>query len=224
MMKLYLKSAFDEAKKDKDGFVFLNVKFDGNIILPMRGKLSYPFNEDAADYDNYDEIENEFASTWILKDIPECAKHLKSNCNGNFKALYWDPYDEAWCFANNLHHSVYGHTICGASNINGVSQRAVSKVKDLTHKLHMFEIVLADYYAFVKDEDRNNAVQAKVNDYSDLNDIVELRLAAICDIEKAKRSHKKIPYAEVGNAAREFVDCLSDAELGKLLANGFTSH
>lgn len=229
MKKLYLKKAYDEAKKDKDGYVFLEVRFnydDVDVVIPMKGKLSCP-NADVEVDNEYDESEEAFTSKWILKDIPECTEYVKSYCDNDAETLYWNPYDEVWCFED-MHDAEFNDKY--DIDEDYVFERIIDKIDNIASELNLFQIDVDKYSDFIVAEDddtvSNSEVDVDVNTtyHSDVNDIVELHRTAICDVEKAKKNHKKIPYTEVGNAVRKLISGLTDTELGKMFANGFTSH
>lgn len=239
MKKLYLQKAYDEAKKDKDGYVFLEIGFSDDITIPVKGKLISPNVEDVEVDDEYDEDEEAFTSKWILKDIPKVAKYVTCECDDDGETLYWDSYNDEWQFVDYRDAEFNDKYDIDES---GVFERIISKIDNIACELNTFKIDSDKYDAFVEAEDDEvddgeadvdvdtsnreffNRIYAR---YSGIKDIIELRRIAISDIEKLKKQHKAIycgqfgTYGQIGHAVKKRIDDLSDEELGKMFVEGF---
>ncbi len=97
---------FKAAKKDKDGYAALLVRF-GDEYVPVKGR-PLPLSKAIITNIGLDEIKRLNLTHWELKDIPEVAKVLGKICGNKLDTmLYWNGYKSAWEFDDELDHTLY---------------------------------------------------------------------------------------------------------------------
>ena len=213
--------SFKNAEKDKDGYATILVKF-GEFFVPMKGK---PLPLIKKDCPELDEIYRVNLTRWNLKDIPEIAKLVGSLCgNGYDDLLYWNGYEGVWKFWN--------------EGLGGIDNDDDDILDELDEKIKELECG-GDLYQPHLDETGNlgdesvhcvydgksgipfwdngkaKTIKRTLADELTCNTCSNFYDAATEAVEKARHSHKKIPYAEIGEAIRKRIDSLNDEDIAK---------
>jgi len=214
--------SFKNAKKDKDGYATILVKF-GEFYVPVKGK---PLPLDKKEEDNYgdeDEINRLNLTHWNLKDIPEIAERVGVLCGEGYDdVLYWNGNETAWKF--------YYDGLGGIDNDDDDTIDWLdSKIEDLEDSLYKPH---DDHAGNMGDEDvhciydgksgislwndgKDKTIKRTLADELTSNTWSNFYDAATEAVEKARKSHKKIPYAEIGEAIRKRIDSLNDEDIAK---------
>lgn len=209
---------FKNAKKDCNGYATILVKF-GDWYVPVKGKPLPLIKEEVPDLK---EIKRINLTRWNLKDIPEIAKLVGNLCGGESgytAMLYWNGGECAWKF--------YDEGLSGIDKVISEFNRKIDKFDKTLYKPH------DDNANNMGDEDvhciylGNSNVKLWDDGSSELkkrglvDKILQhgpecLKARSVSLVENARNRHKKIPYAEIGEALRYVSADLTNEQLGKL--------
>lgn len=234
---------FKDAKLDKHGYTMLVVKV-GEWYVPAMGKP-----ESFTAYDrchmllacNTADIKRLNLTNWILKDIPEIAKLTGKLFNPyHAEALYWNGNEAAWNFydeglgglddesdevIDKLNDFIDWHDgdlykphvdregNCGDESVHCVyfGNSDVTCFSDCSDEI-------VESWDDIDGHEEVELPKVKLG-HAEADCLEDLKDEAICMIQKARRNHKKIPYAEIGAAIREFISFKDDNEIGKIFMN-----
>ena len=214
---------FKNAKKDHDGYATILVKF-GKWYVPVKGKpLPLIKEEEVLDLK---EIKRINLTRWNLKDIPEIAKLVGNLCRGEdgyTARLYWNGNEGAWKF--------YDY------NLSGIDDDSDEVIDELNRKIDKLDKTL-----YIPHDDNignmgnenvhciylgNSNVKLWDDGTSELkkrcliDELLQIgpecfKARSISIVNSARNRHKKIPYAEIGEALRYISADLTNEQLGKI--------
>ena len=218
---------FKNAKKDKNGYATLLVKF-GEWYVPVKGKPLPLIKEEAPDLK---EIKCVNLTRWNLKDIPEVAKKVGVLCGDaeNYTPmLYWNGNEAAWKFWD--------------EGLGGIDNDDDDTIDWLDEKIEELEDAEAFYKPHVDESGNmgdenvhcvylgNSNVKLWDDGTSELkkrgliDELLQygpehLKARSISIVNSARNKHQKIPYAEIGEALRYAAANLTNEQLGKIFLN-----
>lgn len=226
---------FNTAKKDKDGFVKLLVRF-GDWYIPMFGKPIPLDNEDAKfimdvreeGCNLVKEIKRLNLTRWILKDIPKVAALMGNLADGTASWLfYYNGSEGSWKF--------YDGPFAG---IDEDGDDFEARLEALDELINVWD---SEFYCPHNDSEGNygdetvhgvytddlkkvlkNCNESNYPDEAECDeyDLVEYIRNIPKKIDLARKQHKKLPYEAIGIEAWERLKCIVNddfADLGKFL-------
>ena len=213
---------FNNAEKDCDGYATILVKF-GEWYVPVKGKPLPLIKEEVP---NLKEIKRINLTRWNLKDIPEIAKLVGNLCGGEdgyTAMLYWNGSEVAWKFYDE-----------GLSGIDDESDevidelnRKIDKLDKIFYKPHdvcignmgnedVHCIYLGNSNVKLWDDGSSELKKRGLVDKIFQHGPKYLKACSISIVNSARNRHKKIPYAEIGEALRYISADLTNEQLGKI--------
>lgn len=210
---------FNTAKKDKDGFVKLLVRFN-DWYIPMLGKPVPLADEDAEfimdeceeECNLVEEIKRLNLTRWILKDIPKIAKLIGSLADGT----------ESWLFYYNGSEGSWKFYDGPFTNINEDADDFEYKISDVDSFIETWDKrfyrphydclgnfgdetvhgVYSDDLKYVLGNENQNLKDYDPNytpdSFAEICDPVEFIKNIPAKVGLARKNHKRIPYEEIG--------------------------
>lgn len=210
---------FTLAKKDKDGYATLRVKFDGGRYVPVNGR---PLPLDKDETPEREEVNRLNLTRWHLKDIPEIAKLVGSLC-GNSKnctrMLYWNGGERAWKFYDDDPVAKI------KSNTNDIIKKLNEKIADLENVFYKPHVDEEGNHGDDSVHAVYDALSSNASDYDpdydptsddELDPVVFIKNIP-AKIGLARKQHKKLPYEEIGEQVYEMFSTINSTEIGKIL-------
>lgn len=219
---------FRNAKKDRDGYATILVKF-GEFYVPVKGKPLPLIKEKAPDLD---EIKRVNLTRWNLKDIPEISDLVGVLCGGGegyTEMLYWNGNECVWKF--------WDEGLGGIDNDDDITlEKLDEKIEELEDSHSLYE-PHEDRAGNMGDENvhcvylGNSSVKLWDDGASELKKKRLINFLAGCgpsylkgrsifSVNSARAHHQKIPWAEIGEALRQAAADMTDERLGKLFLEG----
>ena len=217
---------FKNAKKDRNGYATLLVKF-GEWYVPVKGKPLSLIKEEAPELK---EIKRVNLTRWNLKDIPEISKLVGVLCGGGpgyTAMLYWNGNEAAWKFWD---EGLGGIDNDDDKTIDQLDEK-IEELDDDFYKPHVDEsgnmgdenvhcIYLGNSNVKLWDDGTTELKKRGIVDELLQHGPDYLKARSISIVNSARNKHQKIPYAEIGEALRYTIADLTDEQLGKLFING----
>lgn len=206
--------SFNEAKKNKDGFTKILVRF-GDWYVPMLGKPLPLTQDDKTESGGEHEITRLNLTRWILKDIPEVAKLVSYLADGK----------ESWLFYYNGAEGTWKFWDAPLAGIDESGEDFDEKIDKLNEMIEEMDDELYrphyDQTGNMGDENVHAVYDAGLNVVLGQVDTAETELEAYIKsipeiVEKARKSHKRIPWVEIGQTVYELCQPYGAEEFGKI--------
>lgn len=224
--------SFKNAKKDRNGYATIIVVID-EYYIPVKGKPLPLIKEEAPDLK---EINRLNLTRWNIKDIPEIARRVGNLCGGAkglTAMLYWNGSETAWKFWNEgpsnvvkddddtvdwLDYKIEDLEDEGAfykphnDNEGNMGDESVHCVYDGKSGIPLWNDSFKHggfSMSEIKSEDCQLAADLICHSLKNFYDV------AIEAVNKARSSHKRIPYDEIGEAIRKRINGMSNKDIAK---------